>query len=195
MVHPNTILESLAFSCQHNTVLPDQVSYATVELDGGGEHSDVSLPIVEFRITDIARDGSHNTDRHGVTRAPDGTETGYRYDSWYVMDVVVAVQTASQTSITHRELDQLTRQALFRHDQNGPNKPLPDPNSVSETLNGISWVRVGGTSPEHEFALSPSIRSREIRLEIGFENERTSADLGIEHDVVEDVDVTVTADE
>ena len=195
MVHPDTILESLVTSCKRHTAVPEQVSYATVELDAEGEHSNVSLPIIEFRIDDIRRSQSRNTDRVGKTIASDGTETGYQYSQWYEMDVVIAVQTAPQTSSSHRELDQLTRKSVYRHDTHGPGVPLPDPDSVGDELNGITWVYTEGTSPTHDFGYSPSIRSRQIRLEVGFEHDLTSADLGIEYDTVEAVEPTVDAED
>ena len=192
MVHPDTILESLVTSCKRHTAVPDTVSYATVELDAEGEHSNVSLPIIEFRIDDIRRSQSRNTDSVGKTIASDGTETGYRYAQWFTMDVIVSVQTAPQTSITHRELDQLTRESLYRHDTHGPSRSLPDPDSTNESLTGINWVYTTGTSPNHDFGFSPSLRSRQIRVEVGFTHEVTSEDLNIEYDEVEDVDVTIT---
>jgi len=189
MVQPNEILEALATSCKQHTILPQAINYATVELDAAGEHSNVSLPLVEFRVDDIRRDESRNTDRVGVTVNDQGVETGYRYRLWFTMDVVVDVQTASGTSITHRELDQLVRKSLYRHDTHGPARPLPDPDTPTESLSGINWVVTSGTAPTHDFGLSPSVRSRQIRAEIGFEHEITSADLGIEYDAVKDVDI------
>ncbi len=189
MVTADTILESLVKSCNQFPELPDTVTYTSVELDMDGNHSNVSLPIVEFYIEDIQRDQSRNTEKVGHTLDSEGDYDGYVYSQWFTMEVSVDIQTVPETNTTHRGLDQLVRKALYRHDNHGPAKRLPKP-QASGTLDDVSWVYVDNIQRSHDFALSPSVRGRSVALEIGFTHTLTSEELGIEHDTVKEVVVS-----
>jgi hypothetical protein len=188
MVTANTIVESLATSCRQFDAVPDEVTYATVMLDSGGEHSNVSLPIVEFTVEDITRVTSRNTEKTGVVVDETGAEVGYNYTQWFDLTVTALVQTVPQTSTTHRELAQLVRRTLYRHDSHGPSQSLPDPNDIGSSLSDISYVAVGDAVASHDFAMSPSLRARSITLDIKFEHSWSSVDLGVEYEQVDAID-------
>ena len=193
MVHANDILESFVVACRQHSDISDDVTFATVELDADGDHSDVSPPIIEFTIEDIERDMSRNTERYGVEIDEDGLEIGYIYKRWYDMTVVAEVFTVSGSSWDHRTLDQDLRQTLYRYDSHGLNQQLPDPDNPTEPLGDVSWVFVEEVEPNNDFSMSPSVRTRLVSIDVGFTHEIRTTDLGIEYDVVEDVKVPTTA--
>lgn len=188
MVTANTLLESLATTCRRSDAVPSDVTYATVELDAEGEHSDVSLPVVEFYITDIDRNRNRNTEVVGRELDDTGAEIGYVYEQWFDAYVSVDISTVPQTQLTHRELDQRVRRALYRHDTHGPGEPLPKPNSTG-VLGDVAWIHTDEISRANDFGMSPSVRGRQIDLEIGFTHQLTSSDLGIEYETVENVSI------
>lgn len=191
MVRPNTLLESLVTACRKFDALPPQVTYATVELDGEGEHSDVSLPLVEFTFDSIERDRSRNTERVGVTYNDDGSEAGYIYAEWYDARIVASVETVPQMDHTHRDLAEQLRKTLYRHDVHGPGLALPDPQNPTENLSGVAEFVTDTVTPANDFGSSPTRRAKTIEIDVAFVHEYTSADLGIEYDVLRDVDVSV----
>jgi hypothetical protein len=189
MVTANTILESFAYSCRQSDIVPNDVTFATVELDSEGEHSDVSLPVVEIFVTNIERSQERNTERVGVECDDAGNEIGYVYTQWFTLNARVMISTVPQTRHTHRDLDRAIRKSLYRHDSYGPRQALPDPNE-SGTLSDIDWVHVNEIRRDNDFSLSPSVRGRQFDVEIGFTHEITSSDLGIDYETVDDVRVT-----
>lgn len=199
MVHANTILESLITTCKADDVLPDDLTYATVELDETGQHSNVSPPVVEFSIDGIDRDRARNDETWGVATDDTGTEIGYIYTQWFDLEVTVTVLTVAGSSHNHRELDQALRQALYRYDIHGPSEQLPDPDDPTTRLPDVNWLAIDETNPSHDFGRSPSVRTRQVGLDIGFTHEITTMDLGIEYDVVENVrtptDAVASADD
>lgn len=190
MVQPNTLLESLATTCRQFDALPSQVTYATVELDGDGDHSNVSLPIVEFTFDALDRNRRRNTDRVGTTYNDDGSESGYIYAEWYDGRITVSVETVPQLDYTHRELAAKVRTALYRHDTHGTSLALPNPEQPTRSLAGVSEFVTDTVTPSNDFGSSPSRRAQTIEIDVGFEHEYTSAELGIEYDVLRDVDVS-----
>ncbi len=194
MVHPNTILESLKTVCASSSALPSSVTYATVELDAEGEHSNVSLPIIEFSIENIDRDTSRNTEKVGHEYDSDDNQIGYVYQSWFEMDVNASVVTASGGDVNHRDLDQTLRQVLVEYDDRVIGNPLPDPSDTTVDLSGISEFRVGSIAPNHDFSMSPTMRGRVISLEIDYIHEYYTTDIVGAYDYLQDVqrpDVTV----
>jgi len=199
MVHLNTILESLVLACKQADQLPRAVTYATVELDGEGRHSDIEPPILEFSVESIDRDLSRNSETVGMEYDDDGNEIGYCFTQWFDAVIHVELFTVEATSFNHRELDRQLRRTLIQFDD--PRSPLrfsrpygdntygqlPDPENPSESLDGVSWVVPTLSEPSHEFSMNPSTRTRQHTLEISFQHEYRTTELGIDYETVEDV--------
>lgn len=188
MVHLNTILESLVTVCKQSGQIPEEVTYATVALDGDGEHKDVSPPVIEFSVDSVDRDTSRNTERVGLEFDDAGNEIGYIYRPWFDAVVNAEVLSVSGTQYNHRELEQQLRLALYRYDKRGVGEQIPDPSDTTSGLRGVSWVRVDSIQPDRDFSTSPTVRTRNSSISVGFEHEISTSDLGIEYDTVEDVD-------
>jgi len=189
MVQPNTLLESLVTTCRQFDALPAQVTYATVELDGDGEHSNVSLPLIEFTFDAKERNRRRNTERVGVTYNEDGSESGYIYEEWYDGRIIASVETVPQMDHTHRDLAEQLRKTLYRHDIHGPGVALPDPQHPTETITGVSEFVTDTVTPANDFGSSPTSRVQTLEIDVAFSHTYTSADLGIEYDVLRDINV------
>lgn len=194
MVRADTILESLVIACKVSDLIPSDVTYSTVELDAEGEHSDVSLPIIEFQIERLERNRSRNTEKVGKEYNTNGTEIGYVYSTWFDLEITASVITAPQTSINQRDLHDVLETTLYKYDVHGPSRMLPDPDAPVESLSGISWFVLDDTAPKHDFTSNPTIRGRQLKLDVAFTDTRTSSELGIEYETVDDVEVNVDGD-
>lgn len=193
MVHADTILESIVTACRQHDDLPSDLTYATIILDEEGEHSDVSPPLVEFRVENIERDMSRNSEKWGVETDANGTEIGYIYTQWWDLYVTANVFTVTGTRHTHRELEQQLRRTLYRYDKCGLNNQLPYPDDPTTGLKDVNWLRIDETAPDHNFGMSPTVRTRDLGLDIGFTHEVRTTDLGIEFDTVEEIHVPTEA--
>ena len=192
MVHADTILESLVTACKDSEFLPDTVTYSTIVLDSEGDHSDVTPPVIEFTVNTIQKDQSRNTEKVGTEFDENGIEIGYIFNEWFDLRVVAEITTVSGTKYTHRGLSQKLRKTLYKFDTHGLELPLPDPNNPNKPLENVNWLFLDAIEPDTDFALSPSVRTRQLSLEAGFTHEFRSTELGVEYDTVERVKVNNT---
>lgn len=191
MTHADTILESLVTVCRDMDIISPNVTYSTIALDAEGEHSNVSPPIIEFTVDEIERTQNRNTEKVGVETDSDGNKIGYIFERWFDMSVVAEALVVTQTNETHRGLEQDLQDTMYIYDKYGMNRPLPDPDSTDNSvLTGVNWLILDETTPDNDFTMNPSIRTRNVRLEIGFSHEFRTSDLGIEYDRIENVDLT-----
>lgn len=200
MVHADTILESIVVACRRSDSIPSDVTFATVELDAEGEHSNVSPPVIEFTVENIDRDVSRNTERVGIETDEAGDPIGYIFTRWFDMTITTEILTVAGTKFTHRGLDQDLRETLVIYDTNAINEPLPDPNDPSKPLLDVNWFRVGEITPNNDFGMSPTVRGRTVTIDVGFTHEYRTSELGFEYDTIEDVEgviesIELTADD
>lgn len=194
MVHADTILESLVTACKSSNILPAAVTYSTIVLDSGGDHSNVTPPTIEFTVARISKDQSRNTERVGSEFDQNGIEIGYIFEEWFDLRVTAEITTVSGTKYTHRELSQQLRTTLYQYDSHGMEFPLPDPDATDAPLAGIDWLFLDAIEPDTDFALSPSVRTQELSLQVGFSHEFRTTDLGVDYDTVEAVKVNNVTD-
>ena len=192
MVHADTILESLVTACKDSPFLPGAVTYSTIVLDSGGDHSNVQPPVIEFSVELLEKSQSRNTEKVGV-ETNGGVEIGYIYEEWFDLRVVAEVLTVAGTDYTHRELSQQLRKTLYQFDTHGMAHSLPDPDTVDDTLDGISWVFLDTIEPDNDFALSPSIRTRQLSFQVGFTHQFRTSEFDIDHTVLDTIDIEITA--
>jgi len=192
MVHADTILESLVSACKDSPFLPGAVTYSTIVLDSGGDHSNVQPPVIEFSVELLEKDQSRNTEKVGV-ETDGGVKIGYIYDEWFDLRIVAEVLTVAGTNYTHRELSQQLRKTLYQFDTHGMAHPLPDPDTVNDTLDGISWVFLDTIEPDNDFALSPSIRTRQLSFQVGFTHQFRTSEFDIDHTVLDTIEIEIDA--
>lgn len=174
MVHADTILESLITACKQSPFLPESVTYSSIVLDSGGDHSDVTAPVIEFTVDLIEKDQSRNTEKVGV-ETDGGVEIGYIYEEWFDLRVVAEITTVAGTQFTHRGLSQKLRKTLYQYDTHGMGHTLPDPNDPDQPIADVDWLFLDTVDSSTDFALSPSVRSRQLSFQVGFTTEfRTS---------------------
>lgn len=192
MVRVDTILESLVVASRQSDALPSAVTYSTIELDAEGDHSNVSPPIIEFKVDTLERDQSRNSERVGVTTDDDGNEEAYVYTVWFTAVIDVEVLTVTNTSITHRELENGLQKSLYPYDAHGLNKQPPDPTDPTEPLRDVSWIVYEGTERANNFGFNPTVRARNPTIEVGFTHEFLSTEF-TEHEILESIDINPTA--
>lgn len=192
MVQLDTILEGMVKACNQSTMLPDAVTYSTVVLDSGGDHSNVHPPVIEFSVNEIERDTSRNTERVGVETDSDGIKIGYIYTQWFDAIVEAEVLSVASTNYNHRELEQGLRNSLYQYDLHGLNEQLPDPSDPSKPLRDVNWVSLSYTTPGSDFGMSPSVRTRTVSIDVGFTHEIRTSDYGIKYEEAEEIDLDVS---
>jgi len=192
MVQLNTILEGMVEACNQSSILPDSVTYSTVVLDSGGQHSNIRPPVIEFSVDNIDRDKSRNTERVGVERDDEGREIGYIYTQWFDAIVTAEVLSVAGTKFNHRDLEQQLRQTLYQYDLHGLNNQLPDPDNPSSTLRDVNWISLDSINPDRDFATSPSVRTRTVNMDVGFTHEIKTSDYGIKYDEAEEIDLDIS---
>lgn len=191
MVQLNTILESLMTACKQSSVLPNAVTYSTIVLDSSGAHSDVTPPVIEFSIENIDRRHDRNTEIVGKEHDANGNEIGFRYAQWFDAEVTAEVFTVQKTNFNHRELEQKLRKTLYTYDKHGPDHNLPDPDQPSNPLYDVTKFSLRTVNPEQQFNLQPSVRTRNVALDVEFVHEVTSSELGVEYASAEDVEISI----
>lgn len=192
MVQLNTILDSLVIACKQNNKLPSDVTYSTIVLDSGGDHSNVNPPVIEFSVESIERDTSRNTEKVGIETNENGREIGHIYTSWFDAVVNAEVLTVAGTKYNHRELEQLLRDALYQYDLHGMNHQLPRPDDTTQKLRDVSWISINSIQPDQDFSFSPSVRTRTLSLDVGFTHEVLTSEMGISFEEVDDVEIGVS---
>jgi len=191
MVKPNTVLESFVTICERSPALPSDVTYSTIELDRAGEHSNVSLPVIEFKYNSVERDTSRNTEKVGVEYDDNDNPIGYIFTRWLTAEIKANIYTVAQSSYNSRRLRQQLDYVLYLYDSRSPRtarKPLPDPNNPSIALPDIDQVTVAGYEPAHSLGLSPALRDEQVSIEAQFTHELRTSELGIEYELVEEID-------
>lgn len=192
MVHLDTILEGLVEGCKQSGKLPDAVTYSTIVLDNEGAHSDIRPPVIEFSVDTIQRNTSRNTERVGQY-VNGGTDNGFIYTQWFDARITAEVLSVENTSYTHRGLEEKLRTALYKFDSHGARRMPPDPDDTTNQLYDISKISLRTVEPQQQFNLQPSVRTRQVPIDIEFTHEITSEDLGESYNEAQDVDVTIEA--
>lgn len=194
MVHADTVLESLITACKRSPFLPDAVTYSSIVLDSGGDHSNVTPPVIEFTVDIIQKDASRNTEKVGIETDGD-LEIGYIYEEWFDLRVTAEITTVAGTSYTHRGLSQKLRKTLYEYDTHGIGNTLPDPNTTNTDLDDICWLFLDSIDSNTDFALSPSVRTRELSFEIGFTHEFRTSDFDTDITTLDQKSVSFTAEQ
>ena len=188
MVRLNTILEGIVEACNQSDLLDDQLTYATVVLDSGGAHSDVSPPLIELSVDTIERVFDRNTEKVGETTNDSGDVDGFIYAQWFDAIVTAEIFTVSKTSFNHRDLEVDFRDTLYKYDKHGLDYPLPHPDDPSnDVINDVTKLSMRDIQPNQDFNFQPSVRTRSMRIAVEFVHEVTTKDLGITYDRLEEV--------
>jgi hypothetical protein len=180
MVHLDTILEGLRTACNNATLLSDQITYATIVLDREGDHSDITPPVVEFSVEEIQRDTSRNTEKNGPVVDNSGKQVDGLYSRWWNATIAVEILSVTGTDFTHRGIEQDLRQVLYRFDNHGPNKQIPNPDDPKTGLENVTELKLQSVEPQMDFNTSPSIRTRRLRIDTKFVHDLRATDLGEE---------------
>jgi hypothetical protein len=186
MVYAETVLRSIATVLVDAKQLPDDLTFATVELDQSGEHADVELPVVELTAETVDRNQSRNTERVGMVYDATNTPVGYEYAYSFDMRARMEILTAARSENDARELSQTIRFLLSEYDDHSIGNPLPDP-SDDGVLDEVTEFVVGGRTTENDFSLSHALRREVFEIDCGFVHRFDETELVGERDVVTSV--------
>lgn len=187
MVFADTVLDGIGLALEQG--LPDDVTVATIELNGSGAHKNVSLPIAEVSVESINK-RERNTDRHGTVENDAGEDIGRFYTSAFTMSLRLELLTAEQASRSSRELARETERAFRRYDAQEMGQPIPHPREDG-LLSEVTHVRLLDRQPNNDFNLSPALRSEQFDLEVRFTHTYSTVDVVGEFDPIRSVDSDV----
>lgn len=187
MVHLDTILEGLVEACNDANLLSDQITYSTIVLDREGKHSDIQPPVVEFSVEEVQRDTSRNSELNQTVFDDNGDSIDRVYSRWWDAIISAEVLSVAGTSFTHRGIEQDLRQVLYQFDKHGLDEQIPDPDNSGQYLDNVTEFKLQSINPEMDFATSPSIRTRRLRIDTKFVQDVLGTDLGKDYDQVEKV--------
>jgi hypothetical protein len=191
MVYPETVLEAVAGIIDAG--LPDHVTIATVELDSGGAHADVSLPLVELTVQNTERLDLNTNRRAGVTN--DAGETiGYVHTDAFEMSLELELLAVEGQPLSARTLAQRVEAAVRRYDSQNMGETLPHP-ETGDPLTEVDTVRFGERQPANDFSLNYSLRGERFEVTTRFTHSFSTVDVVGEQDPIRGFDQTVAVDE
>lgn len=174
MVYADTILDGLTAALSESHRLDSEMTYAIVELDAGGEHANVSLPIVEMTIDDISRDQSKNTAVVGYETNANGNRIGHIYRHAFELEITCDVTTAAGSGVDPRAQVQRAREVLSLYDTRTRHRQIPHPDGGGITEADLV---VGDRSPANDFSTTPSLRTERLDLFSEFTHELKESEL------------------
>lgn len=192
MVDAQTVLESVATALHDSDRLPDETTYATLELDPGGAQADVQPPVVELTLQELARDTTSNTEFVGYETDSNGNRIGRRYQSWFRLQVQLDCLSADGSEYDAREMGQQVREALRRYDTRQLGRPLPNPDGSGGNLYAVRTVAVENSSRPNDLSMTPTLRRTRTNLSCWFKDEYSSVDYDGPADYIEDYSISTT---
>lgn len=175
MVSPTTILTALASAIRDSGQLPSSTTYATLELDPSGEHSDLTLPILEITISSLDRDQTRNTEVVRHETDADGNQIGEIYRSKFEMAVQFDCIATGESSVDSREMTESLREALRQYDTRQLGSALPNPDGTAP-LNEVTSFVTGAGRVVNDLSMTPAMRRSRTAVECTFVDEFSSVD-------------------
>lgn len=191
MVAPQTVLESLATALHESGRLPDETTYATLELDADGAQSDVEPPIVELTLANLACILDRNTELVGYETDANGNHIGRIYRENFELQAQLDCLTADGSQYDAREMGQQLRAALAQYDSAKLADPLPDP-ETGTPLSAVWHVSAEGSSRPNDLSMTPALRRTQTEVVCRFSEEYASTDYHGPEDYIRDHTITPT---
>lgn len=169
---PQEVLDAIVEALRQSTAF-DGGDYSTEELDPQGAGNRYAQPVVTLQFTGGARAAQWNTDFVGYTTDDQGNHTGKIYEpTWEDVGVQADIWVAAgNTQLDATELGGDFKQALYRHDSQGPDIPFPDGNGA--TADDIEDFSVGEGRRQDDLA-GPGVRRWRHDLSLMFTDRVTT---------------------
>lgn len=187
MVHAQTVLDGLATALSTSDRLPDVTTFASIELDHDGAHSNVEVPVVELTLESLRRDGNRNTEFVEWDTDSNGNRIGRIYRSKFELDARIDCLSAEDSSYDARTMGQAARSALVEYDTRQIGEPLPHPEDGNDPLYEVSPVMVGDGSRPSDLSKTPALRITRMPVTCWFSDSYSSVDYLGPQDYVKDV--------
>ncbi|MFC7323246.1 hypothetical protein ACFQMF_01500 [Halorubrum rutilum] len=169
---PQDVLDAIVAALTQSTAF-DGGDYITEEIDAPGANSRLKQPVVELQFIAGARAEQWNTDRVGYTTDDSGNRTGEIFEpTWEDVEIQADIRVAAgNAQLDATELGGNFERALYRHDSQGPDIPLPD--GAGGTADGIEEFLVGDGRRQDDLA-GPGIRRWRHDLTVTFTDRVTT---------------------
>lgn len=163
---PQEVLDAIVEALTQSTAFTGG-DYSTEELDPQGAGNRYTQPVVTLQFTGGARADQWNTDLVGYTTDDQGNRTGKIYEpTWENVGIQADIWVAAgNTQLDATELGGNFKQALYWHDSQGPDIPLPDGNGA--TADDIKEFSVGEGRRQDDLA-GPGVRRWRHDLSLTF---------------------------
>jgi len=156
MVTHEEAVKVIRDNIDRDTRIPDRMSYIIHEADQEGQHSNVSLPLIEMVIENVSRDDRNNTTFSGFVYDSDGNQVGRRFETKWEMQLYMNLWTADGSDHNVSELGSVLHTVLFDHDELGPDEPFTTEDG--EPFDDIWGFRLGDSERTDEFGQTPTVR-------------------------------------
>lgn len=190
MAYPQTVLESLAKALHESGRLPDETTYATLEIDPEGKQANVTPPVVEITVETLQRETNRNTELVNYETDSNGNHIGKIYRSSFILLVRFDCWSADGDSYDSRDMGNQLRDALALYDSRKMGETLPHPDSGKNTLDDVWNVAVGETSRPNDLSMTPALRRTRTLVECRFSDEYSSTDYYGPQDYIQDYEIT-----
>jgi hypothetical protein len=108
-----------------------------------------------------------------------GNEIGRIYEARFEMPVQFDVWTRGGDQYDPNDIAESVRFALYRYDNQQRGDPLPDPESPTQPLSGITRFTLSDTSPQNDLSMTPALRRWRQTGEVWFtERVNTAVEYG-----------------
>lgn len=192
MVEAQTVLESFATALHDSGRFPDEMTYATLELDADGEHADVEPPIVEITMQQLERSSNRNTELVRHETDANGNHIGRIYRSLFRLQARFDLLSAAGSQYDARDLGQSLRTAFVEYDTRQMGQHLPDPDADTGVLTDISPLMVQDESRPNDLSMTPALRRTRTFVECWFTDEYSSLDYTSAEDYITDYQINTT---
>jgi hypothetical protein len=161
------LVRAIEESSQLDASVQSELTLSTVELDAGGEHSNVTTPIVEFIGRDEARRRPTNTDLVGFTTDSQGRRNGRVYEAIFRTEIECNTITSQVDPFDGREISYDVARTLRPYTDQIGAKQFTDIDTDDDNVGGsIQRFQILSRDPQHDFGMSPSMRRWQQLFEV-----------------------------
>lgn len=153
-LNPDNATSAVRRAVENSGRMPTALDY--LEQEPGSEDRNVTLPVLVLHPLSKTRIVDFNTDFVEFVTDSSGNQVGRVFTAEYRLDLQLDIWTAAGSEYGERDLGNKLHSALYAHDSNGPEKPLPDENG--NDIDSVWRVRVGDGTQANDLTGSPSIR-------------------------------------
>lgn len=183
MVSHDQAVEIIRDTIDRDDRIPDRMSYIIHEADTEGAHANVSLPLIEFQITNTNRADLNNSNLIDFVLNSDGERVGRIFELKWEMDLQMNIWTVDQSSYDADRLGQILRTVLYDYDTLGPAKTFKD--DTGDPIHDIWDFNLQSGERVDDLTQTPTIRRFRQNAEVSGAEQYTQEGLDPIQEVVQ----------